>query len=38
MNLCIIVFGFVYVYHLDLSPTYERKHVAFVFLNLAYFT
>jgi hypothetical protein len=28
----------VYVYLLDLSSTYERKHVAFVFLNLAYFT
>jgi hypothetical protein len=29
---------YIYVYLLDLSSTYERKHVAFVFLNLAYFT
>jgi hypothetical protein len=28
----------VYVCILDLSSTYERKHVAFVFLSLAYFT
>jgi hypothetical protein len=28
----------VYVYILDLSSTYERKHETFVFLNLAYFT
>jgi hypothetical protein len=28
----------VYVYLLDLSSTYEKKHVAFIFLNLAYFT
>jgi hypothetical protein len=27
-----------YVYLLDLSSTYERKHAAFVFLSLAYFT
>jgi hypothetical protein len=28
----------VYVYVLDLSSTYERNHVTFVFLSLAYFT
>jgi hypothetical protein len=28
----------VYVYLLDLSPMYERKHVTFVFLSLACFT
>jgi hypothetical protein len=28
----------VYDYLLDLSSMYERKHVAFVFLSLAYFT
>jgi hypothetical protein len=28
----------VYVYLSDLSSTYEREHVAFVLLNLAYFT
>jgi hypothetical protein len=27
----------VYIYLLDLSFTYERKYVAFVFLNLTYF-
>jgi hypothetical protein len=27
-----------YIYLLDLSSTYERTHVAFVFLSLAYFT
>jgi hypothetical protein len=28
----------VYIYLLVPSFTYERKHVAFVFLNLVYFT
>jgi hypothetical protein len=28
----------VYVYLFDLSFTYEKKHVAFIFLNLANFT
>jgi hypothetical protein len=28
----------VYVYFLDLSSTNERNHMAFVFLNLAYFS
>jgi hypothetical protein len=28
----------IHVYLLDLSSMYERKHVAFVFLSLAYFT
>jgi hypothetical protein len=27
-----------YIYLLDLCSTYERKHVAFVFLNMAYIT
>jgi hypothetical protein len=28
----------VHIYLLDLSSTYERKHLVFVFLSLAYFT
>jgi hypothetical protein len=28
----------IYVYLSDLPSTYERKHAAFVFLSLAYFT
>jgi hypothetical protein len=37
---CIYLFVYMLmlVFVLDLYSTYERKHVTFVFLNLAYFT
>jgi hypothetical protein len=35
--LYMVTFVFVYVYLWDLSSSCERKHAAFIFLNLAYF-
>jgi hypothetical protein len=34
----LVLYIYIYIYLLDLSSTYVRKHAAFDFLSLAYFT